>query len=68
VLTLTGHKDDVLAKPLAERVAACLGQVAVVTVGVHVDRASAEDIALLSEHTRQVAERLLARLLETEDM
>ena len=63
VLTLTGHRDDALAKPLAELVASRLGQVAVVVVGVHIDDATEEDIARLSEYTRQTAERLVAEIL-----
>jgi hypothetical protein len=59
VLTVTGHKDDALAKPLAERVAARLNQVAVVVVGVHVDGATAGEIALLSENVGRAAEGLL---------
>ncbi len=63
VLAVTGHRDDELAKPLAELAAARLGQEAVVVVGVHVDGATDEEIARLSENTRQAAELLLAELL-----
>ncbi len=62
VLAVTGHKDDELAKPLAELAAARLGQVAVVVVGVHVEGASPEDIARLSEHATQAVEALLQQL------
>ncbi len=62
VLTVTGHRDDELAKPLAELCARVLGQVAVVAVGVHVDGAGPEEIALLSAHVRQAAEQLLRQL------
>ncbi len=65
VLTLTGHHDDELAKPLAEVIAAQTGQVAVVVVGVHVEGATAEDIGLLRANTRLAAERLLERLAQT---
>ncbi len=63
VFAITGHRDDALAKPLAELIASRLNQVAVVVVGVHVDQAGPDDIARLSEHTRQAAERLLDRLI-----
>jgi gallate decarboxylase subunit D len=66
VLTLTGHRDDELAKPLAEWAAARLGQVAVVTVGVHVEGATPEEIALLSANTREAAESLLAGIESAE--
>lgn len=59
VLTVTGHRDDELAKPLAELAASRLGQVVVVVVGLHVNDATAEDIARLSENAWQAAERLL---------
>lgn len=62
VLTITGHRDDELAKPLADLAASRLGQVAVVVVGVHVEGAGAGDIALLAENTRQAAALLLDRL------
>jgi len=62
VFTITGHKDDELAKPLAELFARTLGQVAVVVVGLHLDNASPAEIASLSEHARQAAGQLLSRL------
>lgn len=63
VVTITGHRDDELAKPLATLAAARLNQPAVVVVGVHVDAATAQDIDLLSSSVRQVAESLISRLL-----
>ena len=63
VLTITGHKDDELAKPMAELIARRLGQVAVVAVGLHVDQATPEEIAIVSEHARQATMHLLSRLL-----
>lgn len=66
VLTVTGHRDDALAKPLAELVASRLGQVAVLVVGLHVDDATPEDISRLTENARQALERLLARLEEAQ--
>lgn len=62
VLAVTGHKDDELARPLAELAARRLGQVAVVVVGVHIDDATAEEIARLGENARQAAQRLLQQL------
>ncbi len=67
VLAISGHKDDDLAKPLAGLFAARLGQVAVVAVGVHVDSASPEEIALLSANVRQAAEALLQSLAAPAD-
>ncbi|MDI7276089.1 MAG: hypothetical protein QME94_08920 [Anaerolineae bacterium] len=59
VLTLSGHRDDELAKPLAEEAARRVGEAAVVVVGLHVDEASAEEIAGLIENARQAFEHLL---------
>ncbi|HOR00878.1 MAG TPA: hypothetical protein PLJ35_18850 [Anaerolineae bacterium] len=64
VLTLTGHRDDELARPLAQLAAARLRQPVVVVVGVHVDGATPEDIARLSEHTSAAAESLLKQLAQ----
>ncbi len=62
VLALTGHRDDEVARPLAELVAHRTGQVAVVAVGLHVDSASPEEIVALTENARQALEDLLAQL------
>ncbi|MCL6431114.1 MAG: hypothetical protein K6V36_09665 [Anaerolineae bacterium] len=62
VLVLTGHRDDEVARPLAEYVARQTGQVAVVAVGLHVDDATPEEIAALTENARKALEGLLARL------
>mgnify|MGYP005851073091 CR=1 FL=1 len=62
VLSLTGHRDDELAKPLAEEAAARLGHPVVVVVGVHVADATEADIALLSDNVRQTLTALLEGL------
>ncbi|MGQ9681316.1 MAG: prenylated flavin chaperone LpdD [Anaerolineae bacterium] len=62
VLSLTGHRDDELAKPLAEEAAARLGHPVVLVVGVHVADATGADIALLSDHVRQALATLLEAL------
>jgi len=62
VYTLVGHKDDIIARSAAETVARKLNQVTTVTVGIHVDNATREEIrALISNSDRCVA-RLLKRL------
>ncbi|MHB1005287.1 MAG: prenylated flavin chaperone LpdD [Chloroflexota bacterium] len=62
VLTLLGHKDDVVAREAAERLAAALGCPVVVTAGLHVDDATAEDLAALVNGARGCVEALLAAL------
>ncbi len=58
VIPLLGHKDDELAKPVAERVARLCGQPAVVVAGVHVDHATVSDINLLRENTCAALDKL----------
>lgn len=60
VVPRLGHKDDEAARPLAEMIAAATGQPVAVCAGIHVDGATAEDIALLVQNCRQVGERFLA--------
>ncbi|MBC7106338.1 MAG: hypothetical protein H5T97_10385, partial [Firmicutes bacterium] len=62
VLPLLGHKDDEVARPLAEGLAVACGQPVVVVAGVHVDRASEEDIARLVENCRAAGEALIHQL------
>jgi hypothetical protein len=55
VLVRLGHKEDELAKRLAGEVAASLGLPVVLSVGIHVDDASAKDI----EETELLASALV---------
>lgn len=64
VLTLTGHKDDEIARPLAEKFAKRTRQVAVIVVGVHVKRAEQRDIDRLVANADQAAEALLDIICE----
>ena len=45
VFNLFSHKDDVLAVPLAEELSKQLNQVVVVSAGVHIEKATTEEIA-----------------------
>lgn len=58
VITLVGHKDDELAKPIAEFLAARLGRTVVVVAGVHVDRATLDDIERLRDTAWELAREL----------
>ncbi|GAB6157788.1 hypothetical protein JCM39194_09880 [Desulfotomaculum varum] len=59
VLPMLGHKDDEIAKPLAEKLARQLNQPVVLVAGLHIDEATAEEIQLLCCHCRQAVEQLL---------
>lgn len=58
VVPLPGHKDDELAKPVAERVARLCNEPVVVVAGLHVHQASASDIELLKENTYAALDKL----------
>lgn len=58
VVTLVGHKDDELAKPISEFLAARLRRTVVVVAGVHVDCATSDDIEILSDAAWELAREL----------
>jgi len=62
VLPLLGHKDDLVARPLAEELAVACGQAVVVVAGVHVDDATEEDIARLVANCRTAGATLIRQL------
>ncbi len=59
VLTVTGHKDDEIAKPIAEKFTKKLNNVTVVIAGVHVDKADKSDIAKLILNSTKAADELI---------
>jgi gallate decarboxylase subunit D len=66
VITLPGHKDDVLAKSISEKLAKSLNQVVVVVAGVHVDNASKSDIELLVSNCMECTEKAISHLKNSE--
>jgi hypothetical protein len=62
VVPILGHKDDELAKPVAERVACLSGQSTVVIAGVHTDNATTSAICLLKENTSAALDKLCSLL------
>lgn len=62
VLAVTGHKDDELARPLADELARRLGQTAVVAAGVHVERARARDVARIFRNAARALEAIIAEI------
>lgn len=64
VITITGHKEDALAKACADDLARQLGRVAVVVAGMHVDAAEPGDIEALATNATQAMEGLIERLRE----
>lgn len=59
VFNIVGHKDDILAVPLAEIFCKKLNQVIVVTAGVHIENAAEQDIARINGNIATLADRLM---------
>ncbi|MEW6193073.1 MAG: hypothetical protein AB1507_06935 [Bacillota bacterium] len=55
-----GHRDDELARPVAERLVTALGHPVVVVAGVHIAAATPEEIKLLVANAHQAVEKLIA--------
>jgi hypothetical protein len=62
VLTIPPHKEEPIARGIAEKLAATLGRVAVVTAGVHDDNIDAEGIATYLRLAEELAEKLVDAL------
>ena len=58
VLCLTGHKEDLLARKAALELARMLGHTVTVTVGLHIDNASAEAIAMLEANFQELLRQI----------
>ncbi|MEW6064321.1 MAG: hypothetical protein ACOY3U_06870 [Bacillota bacterium] len=59
VLPMLGHKEDELAKPVAEKLAKYFKQPVVLVAGIHIDHATGEEIKLLVDHCWQTVDKLL---------
>jgi len=65
VLSIPHHREEALARPLAEALARELGGVITVTAGVHDDNLTPEGIASYLRLAERLRDRLLARLRQT---
>lgn len=63
VFTLLGHKDDIVARAAADRLAAALGRTVVVSAGLHVDQATPDDLQALTRAAEECVEDLLRQTL-----
>jgi hypothetical protein len=61
VFNLVGHKDDIIAIPLAEKLCIKTNQVIAVSAGVHVDNATTEDIKNLKKVGEELIEKILMK-------
>lgn len=62
VLTLTGHKDDEVARPAAATLAAACHTPVVVVAGIHLDGATPGELAELQENARRAVTRAIKYL------
>jgi gallate decarboxylase subunit D len=62
VISILGHKDDELARPIADKVARRTGQLAVVIAGIHVENATAQDLDSVVRNAHAAVDAWLERL------
>ncbi len=58
VITIPPHKEEAVARPIAEAVCKTSGQVTVVTAGIHEDRLDAEGVRIYLELALKMAAEL----------
>jgi len=61
-LTLLGHKEEALARDLADRLARTTGATVCVACGIHVDGITDQDLADIHELAEELARELLVNL------
>ncbi len=62
VITLLGHKDDIVAREAAERLARETNRVVTVTTGIHVENATEKEIKTLVENSRRVTQKIINKI------
>lgn len=62
VMNLCGHKDEALARPLAETLCRTFRRPVCVCAGVHVEGATAGQLAEIQEAFREVEREIVARV------
>ncbi|MZI93446.1 hypothetical protein F9817_09570 [Vibrio sp. CAIM 722] len=60
VLTVMGHKEDLLAHSIALRLASRLNAVVCVTCGIHIDDAHPDQIKVIQKLVNKLIEKLIA--------
>lgn len=60
IFTVTGHKDDYLAKELSQHLASALCSVVVTVAGFHIDGASKEQIVQVLDNCKQLVELIVS--------
>lgn len=54
VISLEGHRDEIILRPIAERACEKYGTTVVVVGGVHIDHARKEEISTIVENCRSM--------------
>lgn len=63
-MTVPGHKDVELAQTIAKKICIATGEPVMVSLGVHVDDASAEEIRTLCDNCMRVTDLFLDKYLK----
>jgi len=64
VFTLIGHKEDELSKQIAENITKVTEKATVTIVGLHIDKATPQDIEYLIQNTQKVVDKLITKLVK----
>ena len=59
ILTVTGHKDDVIAKEMSEAISKAANITVTVVAGVHIDNARKSDIEQVRRNCRKASQKLI---------
>lgn len=62
VITLLGHKDDIVAREAADSLASETNRVVTVTAGIHVENATKKEIETLLANSRRVIQKIIKRI------
>lgn len=66
VIPVLGHKDDEIAKPVAEKLSFAAGQVVAVAAGIHVDAAEPDDIKKIVDNCLHATAQLIDEIKKQE--
>jgi hypothetical protein len=59
ILNIVGHKDDDIAKPIAEKLCLNLNERIVISAGVHIEKATEAEIQKLLEMGKRLTEKII---------
>jgi hypothetical protein len=62
VICILGHKEDILAKAVAEALSSTLDAVVTVTAGIHWDNITEQGIREVNQHAKKLIDLILERL------